>query len=313
MPPKTKLTEAVVAFARRRTELGANTLELADAFGIDVNELTDAIRGHTFAHLLDPPPVSTLKVAESSKLADPDSPTRFVTKEMRLNGKRLKAIREQRLLISQRALAQRINRACMTLGYEDPHCTKRLVQKWENGEHGFPLPRYQHALMIVTNESIHDLCTPIEAANLTEAEQRLARIIATAQTQHHRLINELMDLHAYLAAEPLPFSDDTRENPAEDAKDVRTRKPRAAQTQTPAEQQQTPVQQLQALAKHRAEFGTLLDPDTPPEQAAILFGVTPSTVRRLRDQPDPPPRAQPEDQPCPAPSTARRATRAAGA
>lgn len=261
MPPK--LTEIIVKFARRRAEFGTDTKEMADAFGFDVNELADAIQGRTFDYLQDPPPVTHLTVARSSDFATPHSPTRLLTRDMLLNPERLRAIRERHLKITQDALAQRVNQTCKALGYTNTHCSKRLVQKWESGHHGLPSPHYQHALMIVTGESIHDLCAPHDAPDLTQAEIRLAQIIAAAQAQHHTLMTDLLALREYLATQPVPLPEPIA----------------AAEACAPRRSKPDPFTYL------RADVKDLFDHSTSAGQAAALFGISDDVVMKLRRTP----------------------------
>jgi|SRR6185312_11388333 len=62
-----------------------------------------------------------------------------------------------RLGLSQTAFAEEINTALKSSG-QDSRCTKRLVQKWESGEHDLPVPRYQKVLEQVTGRPFELLC-----------------------------------------------------------------------------------------------------------------------------------------------------------
>lgn len=73
-----------------------------------------------------------------------------------LNSERLREARLQ-LGLSQSAFADEIN-AVLERSGQDARCTKRLVQKWESGEHSTPLPRYQKALAQVTSRPFKTLC-----------------------------------------------------------------------------------------------------------------------------------------------------------
>ena len=73
----------------------------------------------------------------------------------RVPNRTLKALRmEQRM--SQSEFAAAVRRAGAALG-EPNDCTKRLVQKWESGEHGDCRPHYQRALQLVTRMPFEQL------------------------------------------------------------------------------------------------------------------------------------------------------------
>lgn len=58
--------------------------------------------------------------------------------------------------MSQSEFAAAVRRAGVTLG-EPNDCTKRLVQKWESGEHRDCRPNYQRALQLVTRKPFDEL------------------------------------------------------------------------------------------------------------------------------------------------------------
>lgn len=58
--------------------------------------------------------------------------------------------------LSQAAFADAVRAAGKAVG-EPNHCTKRLVQKWETGEHASCIPEYLKALQLVTGLPAHDL------------------------------------------------------------------------------------------------------------------------------------------------------------
>lgn len=73
----------------------------------------------------------------------------------RVQNRTIKAARTQ-LRMSQSEFAAAVRRAGMTLG-EPNDCTKRLVQKWESGEHRDCRPNYQRALQLVTRKPFDEL------------------------------------------------------------------------------------------------------------------------------------------------------------
>lgn len=74
---------------------------------------------------------------------------------LRLENQAIKAARTQ-LLMSQSEFAAAVRRAGVTLG-EPNACSKRLVQKWESGEHRDCRPYYQRALQLVTRKPFREL------------------------------------------------------------------------------------------------------------------------------------------------------------
>jgi len=73
----------------------------------------------------------------------------------RVQNRAIKAARTQ-LRMSQTEFAAAVRRAGATLG-EPNDCTKRLVQKWESGEHRDCRPHYQRALQVVTRTPFEQL------------------------------------------------------------------------------------------------------------------------------------------------------------
>lgn len=84
-----------------------------------------------------------------------------------------------RLGLSQTAFAEEIN-AVLTSSGQDARCTKRLVQKWESGEHDLPLPRYQKALEQVTGRLFELLCQQRPVGVETPALRTLRELDAIA-------------------------------------------------------------------------------------------------------------------------------------
>jgi transcriptional regulator with XRE-family HTH domain len=75
-----------------------------------------------------------------------------------ISGERLRVIRHS-LDLSQAEFAALIRQAGTELG-EPNACTKRLVQKWEAGQHGTCRPNYRRALTKVTGLTYAQLCEP---------------------------------------------------------------------------------------------------------------------------------------------------------
>jgi len=128
----------------------------------------------------------------------------------RLSGARLREAR-QRLRLSQQGFADTVRAAGEELGVPN-RCTKRLVQKWEGGQHAMPLRRYQDVLVRVTGLPLLALCTPIPPTDPARADYRLAKIItglADLTAGWVDLHGELLDLHESLSREQ------TSEEPSE--------------------------------------------------------------------------------------------------
>lgn len=110
----------------------------------------------------------------------------------RLNGVRL---REMRLDAgySQTDLALKLRKAGEQL--EIPNgCTKRLVQKWEKGEHRLPHPVYRTALEAVFHVSFDELCAPTLVPTHGQIVQALTQIALDVDAGRTRLVR----LHARL-------------------------------------------------------------------------------------------------------------------
>ena len=159
---------------------------IAQALGYDPQETTDAIHGASFQHITDPPPAPNSSYARQR------------THGRKFDGPRLKAIRILRLGLSGSEFALEVKTAAHSLGYTDLQCNKRLVQKWENGEHGMPRRPYLEALTLVTGETIETLCTPIPPADPGEAAQQVAKIIEEYTGLFQGPLQKLYDVLDYL-------------------------------------------------------------------------------------------------------------------
>jgi hypothetical protein len=54
---------------------------------------------------------------------------------------------------------------------EPSACSKRLVQKWESGEHSTARPNYRRALRSMTGVPFAELCRPLESTTPLESGQ----------------------------------------------------------------------------------------------------------------------------------------------
>jgi transcriptional regulator with XRE-family HTH domain len=110
---------------------------------------------------------------------------------MQLDGSRLRRVRED-LELSQAEFAGLIRQAGREFG-EPNACTKRLVQKWELGEHATCRSNYRRALERVTGLSFMQLCVrPAKQPNPNTAGDvsalaRLDQVIAELGTIRARL------------------------------------------------------------------------------------------------------------------------------
>jgi len=81
------------------------------------------------------------------------------TSTSRIDAVRLRRIRESQEL-SQAEFATLIRKAGAELG-EPNTCNKRLIQKWEAGDHATCRPNYRRALAKVTGMTFAQLCEPL--------------------------------------------------------------------------------------------------------------------------------------------------------
>lgn len=102
-----------------------------------------------------------------------------------LNSERVRESRLQ-LGLSQTAFADAINAVLERSGQEG-RCTKRLVQKWEAGEHANVLPRYQKALAQVTSRPFKALCQTGTVGASTPLAGELVEIAAELDHLMNRL------------------------------------------------------------------------------------------------------------------------------
>lgn len=109
-----------------------------------------------------------------------------------LVGSRLRALRLG-LGLSQAAFADTVRAVGLDIG-EPNRCSKRLVQKWEAGDHGTPSKPYRRAIERLTGEVFSNLCAPAPPKDATDAARRVSRVIAAVT----ELEAELFDLHAFL-------------------------------------------------------------------------------------------------------------------
>lgn len=90
------------------------------------------------------------------------------------SGALLRALRHE-IGVSQEGFAAAVRKAGAELG-EPNKCTKRLVQKWEHGEHARPHPKYRRAITAATGTPWRSLCEQTPAVYVS-LPKRLDRII----------------------------------------------------------------------------------------------------------------------------------------
>jgi transcriptional regulator with XRE-family HTH domain len=188
------ITDDYVVLARRLAAKGEEPEEVARRCNLDPKSLAAAVRGLTFQHITDPAPVPEVLVASAAQ-GDVHAGHTGGTR-LRLDGMRLRAARVE-LGMSQSVFAMAVQDVCQEMGVRTS-CTKRLVQKWENGDHGMPLPVYQQAIAKVTGEKIESLCEPLPPIDASEAARLVTEIISEQQDSHRRISHKLMELHAML-------------------------------------------------------------------------------------------------------------------
>lgn len=159
-------------------------------FGVEVASLGEVVLNLT--HL-------TEDVIDVRTWVDPSSTAQQVREAYlrhvpvpRLNGARLREARVD-AGYSQAGLALELRTAGEQL--EVPNgCTKRLVQKWEKGEHGLPHPVYQVALQAVFRVPFEELCAPALVPTHEHIVTALTRIALDIDACRTRLVR----LHARL-------------------------------------------------------------------------------------------------------------------
>ena len=142
-------------------------------------------------------------------------------------GPRIRAER-QKLGLSQQGFAVAVQAAGQLIGTPNG-CTKRLVQKWERGEHKRLTPAYQHALAHLTGIEYSALHAPASSPDTAKVGYALEGCIAWLATFGRDLVElhrQLMQLQACLSAGELvtppshasamgmPTSIATEDNPA---------------------------------------------------------------------------------------------------
>jgi hypothetical protein len=85
-------------------------------------------------------------------------------------------------------------------------CDKRLVQKWESGEHVMMRPNYRRALRDVTGVPFVALCHPADSTVPLERSVLMTRV-DRAMAEAARMMEEIIALRQALAADqPEPTS-----------------------------------------------------------------------------------------------------------
>ena len=105
---------------------------------------------------------------------------------MRFNGRRLRKVRRE-LGYTQERLAKEIRDAGARLG-EPNRCTKRNLQKWENGEVTMPQPSLQRALEAVTRLPFVTLCTPEMPPDSSEVVTEISSVVADLNDTARRIL-----------------------------------------------------------------------------------------------------------------------------
>lgn len=182
-----ELTDEAVRNARILAAQGMDPSRIARDFGFDTEALYDAIEGVTHRYITNPPWVrcKTFEIVHSAGAR---------SSGVKLDGRRLRKIRADRLKLSQSQFATEIREAGRVLDVPN-RCTKRLVQKWENGVHAMPSPDYQLALGFVIGDSVEVVYKKVLPAVMDETLQQLAAVLPMFAETYDRLI----ELNAYMA------------------------------------------------------------------------------------------------------------------
>jgi hypothetical protein len=185
------LSVLAVKRARILAASGVDPTRIAKDFGFNETELTNAVRGVTFTYVDDPPPVyqrpDRITGVGGGRLSG-----------VKLDRAHLRKIRESRLRLSQEAFARRVRDVGQELGLPN-RCTKRLVQKWEDGSHALPSVGYQIILVEVTGVSgFEELCMPSEPLPTRDVLGRLAALVPVLA----EACRELVHVNRQLSGEP---------------------------------------------------------------------------------------------------------------
>lgn len=181
-----RLTNDAVKSARLLVAQGLDYQQIARDFGFDPAALRDAIEGVTFRYITDPPKVRC--ETPGRQLA-----TESHIIEARLDGQRLRRIRAGQLQLSQEQFASEIRAAGNVLGVPN-RCTKRLVQKWESGEHKMPSAGYQLALAHVIGPGVETLYLKVLPDVVDDTMRQLAAVLPLFAETY----NKLIELNAHL-------------------------------------------------------------------------------------------------------------------
>lgn len=185
-PVAAELTNDAVKSARLLVAQGMDHHQIARDFGFDPAALRDAIEGMTFRYITDPPKVRC--ETPGHRLA-----TEAHIIEARLDGQRLRRIRAGQLQLSQEQFAAEIRAAGNLLGVPN-RCTKRLVQKWESGEHKMPSAGYQLALAHVIGPGVETIYLKVLPDIVDDTMRQLAAVLPLFAETY----NKLIELNAHL-------------------------------------------------------------------------------------------------------------------
>jgi len=182
----TRLTDEDVRNVRILAAQGVDPARIARDFDFDPEALYDAVEGVTFRYITAPPPVrcKTLEIT-------PLRCARIVG--LKLDVRRLRKIRVERLGLSQSQFATALREAGLALNVPN-RCTKRLVQKWECGEHEMPSPSYQLALTHVIGPGVEAIYQQVLPATVDDTMEQLAAVLPAFAATYDRLI----ELNAHL-------------------------------------------------------------------------------------------------------------------
>ena len=163
-----ELANQAVKSAHFLAARGIDPARIARDFGIRPEGLFDVVEGVTVHYTTDSARVPC-------SLIELRPPWTIKLPRIELDWRRLRAIRRERLQISQEKLATRLRLAGEAMLVPNG-CTKRLMQFWEHGTYTLIAPRYQLALAYVLGYDVETIGQGFPAAVPQECAQQLVTV-----------------------------------------------------------------------------------------------------------------------------------------
>ena len=161
--------------------------------------LFEAVEGVTFRYAADSARVPCT-------LVELRPPWEVKLPDITLDKQRLRRIRVERFHLSQEQLAQQLRLAGEALLVPNA-CSKRLVQKWERGEHAALTATYQLAFVYLLGFDVETICEGFPAAHPEECAQQLTTLAQLAEALlvlagAYEKLHEFNERVAFHSAEP---------------------------------------------------------------------------------------------------------------